>query len=238
VPKPTRKPAPPPQANKNKDWAIDGEKNVESGYFRSGKKVAILWSSKSRVAGGLAIVSGERVAESLIDTLVDQNAHLGASEQEVFCFFESGDGHFTRDGGKSLQKVFECFSAFQAVEERLERHTGSAKYRSSAENIRAFDDDSHERIVSRGIGAWAMAWVESGGFLEFEFGGERQWRVTSGEWREIEVAAPAKLSSGDEDFGGAAGSGLFADDDFDVAVERGEEIHETFDRKTIEAVVG
>jgi hypothetical protein len=95
-------------------------------------------------------VSGKRVAESLIDTLVDQDAHLRASEQEVFCFFESRDGHFTRDSRKSLQKVFECFSAFQVVEERLDRHTGSAKHRSSAENVRVFDDDSHERIVPRG----------------------------------------------------------------------------------------
>jgi hypothetical protein len=37
----------------------------------------------------------------------------------VFCFFESSDGRFTRDGRKSLQKVFECFSALQVVEQRL-----------------------------------------------------------------------------------------------------------------------
>lgn len=46
------------------------------------------------------------------------------------------------------------------------------------------------------------------------------------------------LGGGDEDFGGAAGGGLLADDDFDVAVEGGQEIHEAFDGKTSEAVVG
>ncbi len=46
------------------------------------------------------------------------------------------------------------------------------------------------------------------------------------------------LGGGDEDFGGAAGRGLFANDDLNVAVECSEEIHEAFDRKTIEAVVG
>jgi hypothetical protein len=67
----------------------------------------------------------------------------------VFCFFESSDGRFTRDGRKSLQKVFECFSALQVVEQRLDGHAGSTKHRSSAKNVRIFDDDSHEMIVSR-----------------------------------------------------------------------------------------
>ena len=69
----------------------------------------------------------------------------------MFGFFKSSDGGLTRDGGKSIQKVFECFSALQVVEERLDGHARSAKHRSSAKNIRVFDDDSHERIVSRAI---------------------------------------------------------------------------------------
>jgi len=73
----------------------------------------------------------------------------------VFCFFESGYGHFTRDGRKSLQKAFECFSALQVVEHRLDGHSGSAKHRSSGKNVRVFDDYSHEMIVSRAIGAGA-----------------------------------------------------------------------------------
>jgi hypothetical protein len=129
---------------------IDGEENVEFGCFRNGKKVAILESREASVTSGLAIVIGQRVPESLIDTFVEQNAHLRTCEQEVFCFFESGDGRFPRDGRKSFQEVFECLSAFQVVEERLDGHAGSAKHRSSAENVRVFDDDSHEGIVSRG----------------------------------------------------------------------------------------
>src|SRR5216684_4814469 len=101
--------------------------------------------------GCLAIVTGQRVPESLIDALVDQNAHLRACEQEVFCFFKGSNGRFTRDGGKSLQKVFECFSALEVVEQRLNRHSGSAKHRTSPKNVRVFDDDSHEVIVSRAI---------------------------------------------------------------------------------------
>jgi hypothetical protein len=128
-------------------------------------------------------VIGKRVAESLIDTFFDQNAHLGTSKQEVFCFFESGDGHFTRDGRKSLQKVFECFSAFQVVEERLDGNAGSAKHRSSAKNLRVFDDDAHERIVPRRIGAGVGRLSDfAGGFFE-EFVDVRssgEWRVTSG----------------------------------------------------------
>jgi hypothetical protein len=67
----------------------------------------------------------------------------------VFCFFEGSDGRFPRDGGKSLQKVFQCFSAFQVIEKRLDRHPSSAKYWSSAKNIPIFDDDFHGMIVAR-----------------------------------------------------------------------------------------
>ena len=109
--------------------------------------------------GCLAVVAGQRVPESHIEPLVDQNAHLRTCEQKMFCFFESGDGRFTRDGRKSLQKVFECFSALQVVEERLEGHSGPAKHGSSAKNIRIFDDDPHEIIVSRAIVAGASVQI-------------------------------------------------------------------------------
>jgi hypothetical protein len=49
------------------------------------------------VTGGLAIVMGERIPEALIYAFVEQNAHLRTREQEVFCFFESGDGGFPLD---------------------------------------------------------------------------------------------------------------------------------------------
>ena len=70
----------------------------------------------------------------------------------MFCFFESSDSGFTRYGGKPLEKLFERLSSFQIVEESLDRHSRSAKHRSSAKNIPVFDDDSHERIISRLIG--------------------------------------------------------------------------------------
>jgi hypothetical protein len=79
-----------------------------------------------------------------------QDAHLGAREQKVFCFFERSDGHLTRDGRKPIQKVFERFSALQIVEQRLDRHARTAKHRSSTKNIGIFDNDSHGVMVSRG----------------------------------------------------------------------------------------
>ena len=96
-------------------------------------------------------MAGQRIPESLIDAFIDQNAHLRTREQEMFCLFESGKSRFTRDGRKSLEKVFERFSAFQVVEECLDRDAGSAKHRSSAKNVGIFDDEVHERIVSRAI---------------------------------------------------------------------------------------
>src|SRR6266481_5316480 len=130
---------------------IHGDENVEFGCSRGGKEIAVLQSGKSGKTGCLAIVTGQRVPESLIDALVDQNAHLRACEQEVFCFFKGSNGRFTRDGGESLQKVFECFSALEVVEQRLNRHSGSVKHRTSPKNVRVFDDDSYEVIVSRAI---------------------------------------------------------------------------------------
>jgi hypothetical protein len=79
-------------------------------------------------------VTGQPVPEPLINALVDQNKHLKTCEQEVLWFFESSDGRFARDGRKSLQKVFECFSALEIVKERLDGHSGSAKHGSSTKN--------------------------------------------------------------------------------------------------------
>jgi hypothetical protein len=116
------------------DTLIDS-KDVEFGCLRRRKKLTIFQSSQSGVTGCLTIVIRQRVPESLFDTFVDQNAHLWTCEQKVFCFFERSDGRFTRDGRKSLQKVFERLSAFKVVEQRLDRHSRSAKHRSSTKNI-------------------------------------------------------------------------------------------------------
>jgi hypothetical protein len=76
---------------------IHGEENVKFGYFRCCKKLTIHESSQPSVAGRLAIVTGQSVPESLIDTFVDQNAHLGTCEQKVLCFFECSEGRITRE---------------------------------------------------------------------------------------------------------------------------------------------
>jgi len=102
---------------------------------------------------------------ALIDTFVDQNAHLGTCEQKVLCFFECSDGRITRDGRKTLQKVFECFSPFQVVEQRLDRHSRSAKHRSSTKNISIFDYDFHHMIVPR---AWVQIPAAAEGIATFK----------------------------------------------------------------------
>jgi len=94
-------------------------------------------------------VSRQRVPEPLVDAFVEQNAHLGTREQELLRFFEGGDGEFAGDGGKSFQKLFEGFAAFEVVEERLDGDTGSAEDGSSAEDFGVFGDDAHGRIVAR-----------------------------------------------------------------------------------------
>ncbi|MGB9435368.1 MAG: hypothetical protein WBQ89_24180, partial [Candidatus Acidiferrum sp.] len=71
---------------------------MKPGFFRCCKKLTIRQTGQSSVPGCLAIVTGKRVPDSLIDTFVDQNAHLGTCEQKVLCFFQCSDGRITRDG--------------------------------------------------------------------------------------------------------------------------------------------
>lgn len=129
--------------------------HVELACFRSRKKITALQSGQASVTGCLAIVAGQRIPESLINTLVCQNEYLGTRQQRMFCFFESSDDRFTRDGRKSIEKIFERFSALQVVGERLDGHSRPAKHRSADKNVGIFDDNSHERIVSRAIVAGA-----------------------------------------------------------------------------------
>jgi hypothetical protein len=98
------------------DTLIGCEEDIKSGGFRRRKKFAILQSRQSGVTRPLAIMTGQMVPESLINAFVDQNAHLGAGDQNVFRLFEGGDRRFARDGGKALQEVSERFAAFQIVE--------------------------------------------------------------------------------------------------------------------------
>jgi hypothetical protein len=137
------------------DSLIHSQENVEFCCFRCCKKIAIFQSCESGVTGGLAIVTGQIVSEPFVDTFIDQNAHLGAGEEKVFRFFESSDCGFARNGGKSFQKVFDCFSAFEVIEKRLDRNARSTKDGSSAEDVGIFDDNSHERIVPRAIAGHA-----------------------------------------------------------------------------------
>ena len=67
----------------------------------------------------------------------------------MLCFFECSGGRITRDSRKTLQKVFECFSPFQVIEQGLDRHSRAAKHRSSAKNVPIFDYDFHPMIVPR-----------------------------------------------------------------------------------------
>jgi len=74
----------------------------------------------------------QKVAKSLIDTFIDQNAHLRTCEQKLFRFFKRRNGQVTRDGGEPFQKVLECFPALQIVKQGLYGHSRPAKHRSPA----------------------------------------------------------------------------------------------------------
>ena len=52
-----------------------------------------------------------------------------------------GDGHLAADAGKSLQKFFECFSAFERVKQCLKGNASATKNGCSPKNLRIFYDD-------------------------------------------------------------------------------------------------
>jgi hypothetical protein len=83
---------------------------------------------------------------------IDEDAHLGACEEQFFRFFKRGNGSFARNRGKPLQKVFQGLSAFQIVEQRLDGHARPAKHRSPAENVGISDYDTHGDILTRRSG--------------------------------------------------------------------------------------
>ena len=115
---------------------IHGEEHVKFGRFRCRKKLPILQSSQSSITGCLTIVTGQAVPEPHIDSFVDQDAHLGTREQKMLCFFECGDSRFARDCRGPIQKVFDAFSAFQVVKERLDGNSRSTEHRGPFKNLR------------------------------------------------------------------------------------------------------
>jgi hypothetical protein len=81
------------------------------------------------------------ISQSLIDTLVEQNTHSRFGGQKLLSFFECSDGHLAGEAGESLQKLFQCFSAFQRIKQRLQRDAGSPKDGCAPEDLRVPYDD-------------------------------------------------------------------------------------------------
>lgn len=84
------------------DSLIRREEYVELRGFGCIQDLSVLEAGKARVARCLAIMTGQVVPELLINTLVDENTHLLACEQEVLRLFQRGDCGFTDHGGKAF----------------------------------------------------------------------------------------------------------------------------------------
>jgi hypothetical protein len=81
------------------------------------------------------------VSKPLIHTFVEQNPHSGFGGQKLLGFLKRGDGHLAANARKSLQKFFECFSAFERVKQCLKRNASATKNGCSPKNLRIFYDD-------------------------------------------------------------------------------------------------
>jgi hypothetical protein len=129
---------------------INRNESLESRSFRCSEKLTIFESGEAGISRCLAVMSRQSVAESLIDTFVNQDAHfLLARKKKFFRLFQGGEGGCARNGGKSGQKHFEGLSAFEIVEKRLHRYAGPTKYGRATKNLRVFDDNAHEEILAR-----------------------------------------------------------------------------------------
>lgn len=94
------------------DSLICREENLKPGGFCSREELAVLQPCQTARYAGLEVVTRQMVAESFIDTFVDQNPHLGTIDQKFLRFFESGYRRFPGHGGKALQKVFQRLCGF------------------------------------------------------------------------------------------------------------------------------
>lgn len=56
--------------------------------------------------------------------------------------------HVTANGWKVGEKVGDCLSAFQVIEQRLKWHTGAAENRSSPKNLGELDDNPRRGATS------------------------------------------------------------------------------------------
>jgi hypothetical protein len=56
---------------------VHGHQNIEMGQLNGVQKLGVFQSGKTCIPHGLTIVSGEGISQPLINTFVDENAHLG-----------------------------------------------------------------------------------------------------------------------------------------------------------------
>ena len=120
---------------------VHGHQNIEMGRLNGLQKIAVFQSRKTCIPHGLTIVLGEGTSQPLINAFVDENAHLGpCGGQEFSGLLQGSDRHFAGDCGKTLEKFFQRFAAFQIVEQSPDRNTSSSKYRRTVENFRVSDD--------------------------------------------------------------------------------------------------
>ena len=100
---------------------------------------------------GLTVLTGQRIAESLIDTFVNlsvglEGIHRGetsfreASQEEGLGFFQRGDGLLTAYARILFQKFIQSFSTLQIVQQGLERDACAAKDGLSAVDVRILDN--------------------------------------------------------------------------------------------------
>jgi hypothetical protein len=115
--------------------AITGQEYVEF-LFSLGKQRAVFEAGPTQFLGRDSIVSGESAGESPVEALVNQYAHRSEGfEHCEFAGFDHSDDLLAFDGAEGIEEVVDGFTAFEIVDEILQRNACSNKDRCASHNL-------------------------------------------------------------------------------------------------------
>ena len=106
---------------------INRNQRFKARLFGCREQFSVTQASQSCVAAGLTIVPAELMAQSLIDTFIQEEAHLEAGEQRFFRFFQSLQGHLPANRRKALKKTLQAVPRFEILEQCTNQNPCSSK---------------------------------------------------------------------------------------------------------------
>jgi hypothetical protein len=83
---------------------VDGNEDIEADSLRSLQETAVLQSSQSREASGLAVVAGKQKSQALVNALIDQEAHQPRASSNCLASSKASNARARETVGNPLRK--------------------------------------------------------------------------------------------------------------------------------------